>query len=234
LPSVPDALATAAKLALGSESRLMARFGSWTTDDGLPNQDRLITTESMLALDRAMTVARQIGAIEFLELSGDLDRVMLKPLDARMDMLMMDVERGTISVPTTAELAGVAYQGPLFGFEQAVREVPAVNTYLSKARHLISVAKENAIYDFRAAAEQRIARFDDALGGRDLTGYRLDSALSLVSRLQAGLGDTLLGLSEAAQLTALDWASDVRQLPDLRDTGNGGDNGSPNRPRLVR
>lgn len=234
LPSVPDALATAAKLALGSEPQLRVRFGTWTSEEGLPYTERLITTESMMALDRAMTIARQVGAIEFLDLSGDLDRVMLRPHDARLDMLVMDIERGTISVPTAAEMSGVAYQGPLFGFDQAMKEAPAVNTYLSRVRHLIAIAKENAIYDFRAAAEQRISRFDEALGGRDLTGYRLDSARSLVSRLQAGLGDTLLGLSEAAQLTALDWASDVRQLPDMRDSGNGDGGGAPNRPRLVR
>ena len=86
--------------------------------------------------------------------------------------------------------------------------------------------------DIREAAEGRIIDFNNALAGRELKGYRLDSARSLVSRLQAGLGDTLLGLSEAAQLTALDWAIEVRNLPDADKTED--DPNRPQRPRLVR
>ncbi len=231
-PSVPEALATALKLALGSEPQLKVRYGSWLSEEAGPDQERVITTDTIMRLDRAMEIIRKIGAVEFLDLSGDLERVMVKPIDAKMDMLIMDLERGTISVPTTSELSGVAYQGPLFGFDQAIKQAPAVNTYLSRVRHLVAISKEDAIYDFRAAAEDRIMDFNGALGGRELSGYRLESARSLVSRLQAGLGDTLLGLSEAAQLTALDWATEVRQLPDMRDAND--NPGGPPRPRLVR
>ena len=232
--AVPDALATAAKLALGSETQIKARMGAWLTDDTGLERERLITSETVATFEKAMQVCRQIGGMEFLEVSADLDRVMVRPLGAKLDMLLMDLERGTVSVPTTSELAGMAWQGSLFGFDKAARQTPAVSTYLSRARHAVAVAKEDAVYSFREAAEARIMEFDGALAGRELSGYRLDSARSLVSRLQAGLGDTLLGLSEAAQLTALDWATEVRALPASKQVVDGAQPPGPTRPRLVR
>lgn len=232
-PAMPDALAMAVRLSLGSEDRVRVRMGAWMADDKTLERERELTVEAAMALDQAVSVCKQIGPMEFLDVSGDLDRVIVRPTGAKLDMLVMDVERGTISVPTTTELGGVAYQGALFGFEQAARKVPAISTYLARARHEVSLAKEEAIYAFREAAEGRIMEFDSALAGRELTGYRLDSARALVSRLQAGLGDTLLGLSEAAQLTALDWAMEVRSLPSTGSKAKGDPN-LPNRPRLVR
>lgn len=41
----------------------------------------------------------------------------------------------------------------------------------------------------------------------------MEAASSLVARLQAGLGMSLVGLNEAAQLTALDWAALMRGEP---------------------
>ena len=230
--AVPNAMATAVQLALGSEERIRARMGVWMSDDQNFDQERELTSETVSALEQAIAVCKQIGPIEFLDISGDLDRVITRPLGAKLDMLSIDIERGMVSVPTTSELGGFAWQGPFYGFEQTVRKQPQVKTYMARARHEISIAKEEAIYAFREAAEARIMQFDGALAGRELTGYRMESAKALVSRLQAGLGDTLLGLSEAAQLTALDWASEVRSLPapeNGRDDPN-----APSRPRLVR
>ncbi len=48
--------------------------------------------------------------------------------------------------------------------------------------------------------------FDRALAGRPLDGHRSDSALSLIARLRAGLGDELRGLGEAARITAMEWS----------------------------
>ena len=233
LAAVPNAMATALQLALGSEHRIMARLGAWVSDDHNFDQERELSIETVATLDEAIAVCKQIGPMEFLDVSGDLDRIIARPKGARLDMLTIDIERGLVSVPTTSELGGIAWQGALFGFERSARRNPPVNTYLARARHEISIAKEEAIYAFREAAEARIMQFDGALAGRDLTGYRMDSAKSLVARLQAGLGDTLLGLSEAAQLTALDWATEVRSLPSV-ESSDTDDPNAPTRPRLVR
>ena len=55
----------------------------------------------------------------------------------------------------------------------------------------------------------RILAFDRALAGRPLDGHRLDAAVALVERLKAGLGGSLNGLSEDAQITALDWSAAI-------------------------
>lgn len=228
-----DAMAIAVRLALGSEARVKARTGPWLSNVGGLDNERPLTVDAAYALDQAEVVCAQIGGTEFLDMSGDLSRILVRPQNAKLDMLMMDLDRGTVAVPTTSELAGTAYQGPLYGFEKQARQTPSVGSYLARARHYVSQAKEDAIYAFRQAAEARIADFDNALGGRELAEYRLDSARSLVSRLQAGLGDTLLGLSEPAQLTALDWAAEVRQLPEPKSTALRG-SGALARPQLVR
>ena len=230
---LPDALAIAVRLALGSDTKISVRTGPWMVDHSALDDERILTVDIANSLDQAVSICAMIGPPEFLDMSGDLDRIVMRPTGARLDMLSMQMDRGTIAVPTTSELSGHAYQGALFGFERVAKQNPAVGAYISRARHAVSEAQEEAIYAFRHASESRIAEFDGALAGRELSGYRLDSARSLVSRLQAGLGDTLLGLSEAAQLTALDWAMEVRQLGAHQQI-EGPDSDAPARPKLVR
>lgn len=232
LSAMPEALATAVRLSLGSEEVARVRLGAWMSDDKALERDRELTVDAAMGMEEAVNVCKQIGPTEFLDVSGDLDRIILKPTGAKLDMLQIDLHRGTVAVPTTTELGGIAWQGALYGFEQQARTTPAVASYLARARYEVSIAKEEAIYAFREAAESRIADFNGALAGRELSGYRLESARSLVSRLQAGLGDTLLGLSEAAQLTALDWAMEVRHLPQVGKSND--DPNRPPRPRLVQ
>jgi hypothetical protein len=116
----------------------------------------------------------------------------------------MDLCRGTVAVPAVE--GGSPVQTSLFDFESAADTVPGVAAYLARARHAVAAAREAAVREFREAAEERIMRFDAALAGRPLTGHRLEVAASLVARLQAVLGDSLAGLSEAARVTALEWA----------------------------
>ncbi|MFK7942389.1 MAG: hypothetical protein AB8B85_05670 [Paracoccaceae bacterium] len=229
-----EALAIAIRLALGSDAKVRVRCGPWMGDGTTLDDERAVSIDVAHALDQAVHICNMIGPPEFLDVSGDLNRMVVRPTSAKLDMLSMDMERGTIAVPTTSELAGTAYQGALYGFEQTARQTPAVGTYLSRARHYVSLAQEEAIYTFRQAAEGRILEFNEALAGRELSGHRLDSAQSLVARLQAGLGDTLLGLSEAAQLTALDWAMEVRQLSAPNRLEQTAKPGAPSRPKLVR
>ncbi len=235
-PSVPHALAVAGRLALGSESAADVRVGAWVTDDGGSDETFSVSRESIEMLERGLGICRMIGTIDFLEISGDFERVMARPLGSKMDMVVIDLARGMLSIPTVSELGGSAWQGPIYGFEKAINQAPAIMSFLARARHAVAICKEDAIHNFREAAENRILSFNDALAGRPLAGYRLDGATALVSRLQAGLGDTLLGLSEAAQMTALDWAVQVRDMPSLSEGSSAAlvDNKNELRPRLVK
>ena len=204
--SAPAALAIAARLAIGGETLVNARLGNWNAgEDGL-GREQAITAYMVEALEQALAICNRIGAADFLEVSGDLERVIVRPAGADLDVLAMDLQRGTVAVPA-APGAGGTVQAPLFGFEEAAQSMPAVGGYLGRARHAVAAAREAAIADFREAAEERIMQFDAALANRPLTGYRLEAATSLVARLQAVLGDSLVGLSEAARITALDWAA---------------------------
>lgn len=232
--SMPAALATAAKLALGSNPEVSVRLGAWVSPEGGLDNERVLTTETIAALDQALSICARIGTVDFLEISGDLDRVLVRPAESDLDTMILDLQQGTVSVPPVTA-SGTGHKGPLFGFAEAVRTVPAVGSYLSRARHAVAIAKEQAIHEFRDAAEERINQFNAALAGRPLTGYRLEAASSLVARLQAGLGTSLVGLSEAAQMTALDWATLMRgggHTSVLSEDDDDEDNGGQH-PRLV-
>ena len=233
--SVPHALAIAGRLALGGEKAANVRVGAWMNEATGAEQSFKVSGESIEMLDRGLEICRRIGAVDFLEISGDFDRVLARPLGSKLDMISIDLNRGMISIPTVSEMGGSAWQGPIFGFEKAINQAPAIMAFLGRARHAVSTAKEDAIHAFREAAEQRILSFNEALAGRQLSGYRLESATALVSRLQAGLGDSLLGLSEAAQMTALDWAVQVRELPtEARSAAARVAGPEGLRPRLVK
>lgn len=211
--SVPHGLAIAGRLALGVEKAANIRVGAWMNDSIGIDQPLQVSEVSIELVEQGLDIFRQIGSIDFLEISGDFERLLARPIDGDMDMVVVDLVRGMISVPAASDHGGSAWQGPIFGFDKAQKQAPAVTAFLGRARHHVAAAKEDAIHAFREAAEGRILSFNEALAGRQLSGYRLDSATALVSRLQAGLGDSLLGLSEAAQMTALDWAVQVRELP---------------------
>ena len=211
--SVPHALAIAGRLALGAEKAANVRVGAWVSDTTGVDQSFQVSKESIEMLEHGLDICRRIGSIEFLEISGDFERLLARPRDTTMEMVAIDLMRGMISIPTLSEMGGSAWQGPVFGFDKAVKQAPAITAFLARARHYVALAKEEAIHAFRDAAEGRILTFNEALASRELTGYRLDSATALVSRLQAGLGDSLLGLSEAAQMTALDWAVHMQDMP---------------------
>jgi hypothetical protein len=204
--SAPAALAVAARLALGGQDRVAVRLGNWNAGDEGLGQERVITAHGVEALERALGICARLGVADFLEVSGDFDRVLVRPAGAGLDVMVMDLGRGTVAVPAT-ESGAAGAQASLWDFACAADTVPAVVAYLARARHAVAAAREAAVREFREAAEERIMQFDAALGGRPLTGYRLEVATSLVARLQAVLGDTLGGLSEAARVAALDWAA---------------------------
>lgn len=112
-----------------------------------------------------------------------------------------------MTVPPVPGLTTEHVSVPLFDFERVISQNTEARTYLASLRHLLIEQKEGAILAFRAACESRILEFDRALQGRPLEGFRLDAVMALVSRLKAGLGQGLRGLSEDAQITAFEWAN---------------------------
>lgn len=231
--SIPAALATATKLALGSSAQMDVRIGEWVSQDGALDQERTITPETVAALEQALHICGRIGSADFLEISSDFDRVLARPVGSGMDMIVIDLQRGTVSLPS-AEGTGRGHQGPLFGFAETVRTVPEAAAYVARARHAVAGAMEEAIHAFRDLSEQRIIQFNQALANRPLTGYRMEAASSLVARLQAGLGMSLVGLNEAMQMTALDWAALMRgEEPAGPALTAGGEDSPEAQPRLV-
>lgn len=233
--SVPEALVLAAELALGPEEQMKVRMGAWTSEEPTLEQERAISTDTIAMLQKAIENYKLIGSTDFLDISGDYDRLLVRPIGSSMEVISMDLARGTLAIPATDEQASNAYQGPLYGFDAALRENAVVINYVAKARHGVASAKEEAILKFRELAEERIHEFDAAIGGRPLVGYRVTGASTLIARLQAGLGSSLLGLSEAAQVTALDWADNVspQDLPKLEADEADDDPRFPPGPRLV-
>ena len=207
--AVPDALLAGTRLALGDRETVDARIGGWVNKDARPHREVELTDETAGMLERSLKLCLEMGSTEFLEISCDHERVLARPAGSEMGMMVIDITRGVVTVPEVGRSATGHWQGPLYGFEESMRTVNVVTDYIAQARHEVAHAKEDAILNFREAAEKRIMQFDDALGDKGLTGFRLKAAEALVSRLQVGLGDTLLGLSEAAQITALDWADQV-------------------------
>ncbi len=209
--SVTEALSIAAKLALGSDEEIRVRFGPWHGEDQGNMQGRTLNQHSVATLDEALWITRQFGAADFLEIFGDYDRIMLRPAGSDLEMMILDLFRGAMSIPSKNDQQAAMYQGPLYNFNKAMQESHPLISYMSRVTQLVAVKKEDAIRDFRRLAEERIESFSEAVAGRVLDGYLMESAKTLVVRLQTGLGDSLLGLSEEAQVRALDWAMHLRQ-----------------------
>lgn len=216
IQSVTDALATAARIALGDAEKVRVRMGAWVNDTAGPGREWEITKETIESLDQAMMVCRQIGSVEFLEISGSLERVLVRPRDSDLGMATINLRQGTIDIPEIGGAQGSTWTGPIFSFEKAAAQVPAVINYLGRAQHAVATAQVNAILTFREAAEQHIMNFNAALAGRPLADHRLERATSLIARLKAGLGGSLLGLSESAQMTALDWVAHLDETTKTR------------------
>ncbi len=73
--SAPAALAIAARLALGSGQRTVARLGNWCAGEEGLGREQVITAYMVEALEHALGICARIGAADFLEISGDLERV---------------------------------------------------------------------------------------------------------------------------------------------------------------
>jgi hypothetical protein len=208
--SVPHALKGIADRAFAHCGRvdLTVHNNSLGAGNRVAGVRRKVSTDDMETLDAALTICRHLGEAEFLELSGDFDIVIAAP-PGELQPIVMHLQNGSVSMPCTNGTAITPFECPIHGFATHAADNVLAQGYMARARHALVATKEAAVLEFRAAAEDRILAFDRALAGRPLNGHRLEAAVALVDRLKAGLGGSLSGLSEDAQITALDWSAAI-------------------------
>ncbi len=209
--SAPHALKGIAERALGGagQAELTIHHNDPAAGDRGAGARRLVGIDDVEALDAALGICRFLGEAEFLGLSGDFDIVMADP-PGELRPVVMHLANGSITMPCTNGTTVTPFECPLHGFAGHVAESAPAQGYMARARHALVAEKEAAVAAFRDAAERQILNFDRALAGRPLEGHRLESAISLVERLKAGLGSSLDGISEDARITALEWALSIR------------------------
>lgn len=210
--SVPHALAAIARRAVEQTGRATLRLHYHGLDQ--PEREaqglrRTVEKDDIDILEAALAGCQQVGELAFLEITGDFDLVMVKPPEGTLQPIVMDLFNRRLTIPPVPGLTSQHVSVPLFDFEKVVAESLEARTYMATLRHLLIAQKERAVLEFRAAAEQRILDFEHALRGRNLESFRLQAVMQLVARLKAGLGDSLSGLSEDAQITAFDWAAAI-------------------------
>ncbi|MEE8454785.1 MAG: hypothetical protein V3R90_08540 [Limibaculum sp.] len=169
---------------------------------------REVSTDDMEVLDAALNICRHLGEAEFLDISGDFDIIIAGP-PGKLQPIVMHLKNCSISMPCNTGTSITPFECPIHGFASHAAGNVLAQGYMARARHALVATKEAAVLEFRAVAENRILAFDRALAGRPLDGHRLDAATALVARLTAGLGGSLNGLSEDAQITALDWSAAI-------------------------
>jgi len=179
---------------------------------------REVSTDDMEVLDAALNICRHLGEAEFLDISGDFD-IIIAGLPGELKPVVMQLQNGSISMPCTNGSAITPFECPIHGFAGHAADNVLAQGYMARVRHALVATKEGAVLEFRAAAEDRILAFDRALAGRPLNGHRLDAAIALVERLKAGLGSSLSGLSEDAQITALDLSAAIAAGDGMATTG---------------
>lgn len=212
--SVPHALKGIAERASahGGRADLTIHHSDPSSGDRDVGAKRMVTADDIEALTAALAVCRYLGAAEFMNISGDFDIVIVAP-PGDLKPVIMHLQNGSISMPCPNGETITPFESPIHGFAGHVAGNVMAQGYLARARQAMVAAKELAVTDFRAAAENRIISYDRVLktraAGQMMNGYRLDATTALVERLKAGLGSGLSGLSEDAQVTALDWSTDV-------------------------
>ncbi len=218
--SVPHALRGIADRAFAHSGRvdLTVHNNNPGSGDRIAGVRREVSTDDIEALDAALDICRHLGEAEFLDISGDFDIVIAGP-PGELQPIIIHLQNGSISMPCTTGTTITPFECPIHGFTSHAAGNVLAQGYMARARHAMVATKEAAVLEFRAAAETRILNFDRALAGRPLDGHRLDAAIALVERLKAGLGGSLSGLSEDAQITALDWSAAIASGDGMAPTG---------------
>ena len=221
LKSVLHALKRVAEYALGDreKARLSMISGSSRNSPAEVIGERCDVTPYLVeSIGKALDLCGTLGEFEFLNMSASYDHLTVQPVGHDLMPVCVDFQRGTVALPGI-DRSGNGFECSLYNFTRELAANSQAAGYVARARHNLANAKEDAIFAFRAAAQERIMGFDRALAGRPLDSFRLDAAVTLVSRLKAGLGDNLLGLSEEAQITALEWAASINARNWTRENG---------------
>ncbi len=208
-PSIPHALCAIARRAVGRADSATLRLHYHALEEEERTAQgirRVIDRDEVEILETALAHCQQLGEFAFLDITGDFDLIMIKPPDGSMRPIVMDLFNRRLTIPPVPGVTGGQVSAPLFEFERTIKETTDARTYLAALRNAMMQHKERAVLEFRAAAEKRILDFEYALRGRPLEDFRLEAVVALVARLKAGLGESLAGLSEDAQITAFDWA----------------------------
>lgn len=211
--SVPHALAAIGRRALANRDSTVLRLHHQELALGersVGGVRRTLCTDDLKSLERALEVADMLGELPFIEVSGDFDLVVVTPPDRDIPPVTIDLVTGRVGI-SGGSAQGQGLGASLYDIERLFGQEGEGRVYLASVRRALIAAKQDAVLDFRAAAERRILDFDGVLAGRKLAGHRLQAAASLVWRLKAGLGDSLSGLSEHAQLTAFDWQAEMQE-----------------------
>lgn len=217
--SVPHALKGIAERAFAHAGKadLTVYHNDPTASERAAGATRSVSADDIEALNASLAVCRYLGAAEFLNISGDFDIVIAGP-PGELEPIVMHLQNGSISVPCTNGQTITPFECPIHGFATHAASNVMAQGYLARARHALVAAKEEAVMEFRAAAESRILNYDRVLAKRPadrmLDGYRLDATTALVERLKLGLGSSLNGLSEDAMVTALDWSTEIATSGD--------------------
>ena len=208
--SVPHALKGIAERAFAhaGKANLTIYHNDPTSRGKRAGAERKVTREDIESLKAALAICRHLGEAEFLTISGDFDIVIAQP-PGDLDPVVMHLQNGSITMPCPSGGSITPFECPIHNFASHAAGSVLAQGYLARARHALVACKENAVMDFRAAAERRILAFDKALAGRPLEDHRLEATMSLVERLKSGLGDGLRGLAEDARITALDWSAEI-------------------------
>ena len=218
--SVPHALKEIAERARGDNpsAELSLRY-SGPGGSGAASHPHTVDAETIASMEATLAICSHLGEAEFLQISGDFDVVIAKPA-GELKPIIAHLNNGSMTMPCQTGSTITPFECPIYGFGEHASNNVQAQGYLATARHALVAAKENAVADFRAAAEARILSFDRALAGRRLEGHRLMAAQALVGRLKTGLGETLSGLSEDAQITALDWSTEIAETGGRGRTGS--------------
>ena len=181
----------------------------------LPVSHRRLVDEAFVdMMDRALGITSHLGAAQFMEISGEFDRITISP-PGGAEKLVLSLANGTVQVPSMKSTPTDApFEWPINAFAERASTNVAAQNYLATVRHSILTEKEAAILAFRAAAEERIRGFERALDDRPLDGHWRDGAIGLIARVREGLGDKLAGLSDDARGIALDWCAQIKASAD--------------------
>jgi len=208
--SVPHALKGIAERAFAhsGQAKLTIHHNDPSAQGKCTGTERVVTQDDIDSLKAALAICRYLGEAEFLTISGDFDIVIAQP-PGDLEPIVMHLQNGSITMPCPSGGGTTPFECPIHNFAAHTAGNVLAQGYLARTRHALVATKETAVADFRSAAERRILDFDKALNGRPLQGHRLEATIALVERLKSGLGDGLKGLAEDAQITALDWSTEI-------------------------